>query len=943
MKRLSKSSGKDGANLNLQLEEYKEYKTKEEKGLDDGEVAASREKHGANIIPKGKRKSFFRRYLEGFSDPIIKILLGALFLNIIFSIGHTDIFETAGIIAAVMISTVVSAISEHGSERAFEKLSEREKNEECRVRRSGKIMKIRTEDVVVGDIVLIGSGERVPADGIIVSGELTVDQSAVNGEAREEKKYPVYDIEYIDEYLTGTEKLSFEMKNAVFKGSTVNSGAGEIRVCFVGGKTLYGSIARSLFSEKRESPLKHRLSELGKNVSVIGYAAAVMVFVAYIFRAFFIENGMDTGLAIAEMKDLEKLLPELISALTLAVSILVVAVPEGLPMMITVVLSSNMKRMLNGNVLIKKLVGIETAGSLNILFCDKTGTLTGGDLKVRRIISAEKEYESIEKMKKDGEIYKILRLSCFYNTESRVGYAGRDKGKDKGREKRRRKCALGGNATDRALLEAALNCEFRAEEAGSIKVVRSRAFNSRNKYSASEVEIDGELISLVKGAPEKIISRCGGEMSSSGDIRAFFSKREITEKYRKLAGEGARVIAVAFAMGGLADEITESGSELMAESGELIFAALVSISDEERPEALSAVEEIQSAGISVVMITGDGRETASSIAKRVGILKSKSDVVLSSDEIKNMTDEEIGEKLPNMRVICRALPSDKERLVKISQSCGLTVGMTGDGVNDAPALKAADVGFALGSGTDVAKEAGDIVILDDNIKSIGRAVLYGRTIFDSIRKFIVFQLTMNLCAVGVSVIGPFIGVESPVTVIQMLWVNLIMDTLGGLAFAGEAPRAEYMKEKPKARNEKILTGKELSRVFITGGAAVMLSLLYLKHPFFRNAFGYENDYLRFITVFFAMFVFCGIFMAFNCRTSQLNLFSHLGENPAFILIMSLTAAVQLLIVYFGGSIFRTEALSVQDLVCALLLAFLVVPIDLMRKLIFGGNRHKNVT
>lgn len=885
-----------------------------EKGLSPDEVLASREKYGENIIPRGRKKSLLRRYIEGFSDPIIKILLGALCINLIFSIGHTDLYETAGIIAAVLISTVVSAISEHGSERAFDKLSERGADDECRVRRDGKLIKIRSSELVVGDIVLIGAGERIPADGILISGDVTVDQSPLNGEAREEKKFP-------KKTNHNGDPLSPDQKNALLSGSTVTSGGGEMRVLFVGGDTLYGNIAVSLRAEKRESPLKYRLSELGKSVSTLGYAAAVMVFIAYLFRSFFIENGMNIDLAAADMTDPAILFPELLSALTLAVSVLVVAVPEGLPMMITVVLSSNMKRMLADNVLIKKLVGIETAGSLNILFCDKTGTLTEGDLKVTKIISADGEYADPSRMRKHKALHKLFVMSCFYNTDSKCGYGGGE---------RRKKCALGGNATDRSLLDSAID-EEGAADYKKVIVMRRIPFDSRNKYSAALVSCDSERLTLIKGAPEKILQRCKTELGADGGVRDFSSRQRIIEKYKTLAGAGARLIAVAYAEGDVDAEDL---------SPRFTFVAIVSISDRERPEAASAVSEIRSAGISVVMITGDGRETASAIAKRVGILDGESGVILSGDELRSLSDDEVREIIPRISVICRALPSDKERLVRLSQSMGLVVGMTGDGVNDAPALKVSDVGFSLGSGTEVAKEAGDIVILDDNIKSICRAILYGRTIFDSIRKFIVFQLTMNLCAVGVSVIGPFIGVESPVTVIQMLWVNLIMDTLGGLAFAGEAPRADYMREPPKKRDEKILTKTELSRVFITGGFAVVCSLLYLKLPFFRTAFGYENDYLRFITVFFAMFVFCGIFMAFNCRTTRLNLTSHLGKNPAFILIMTVTATVQLLIVYFGGSVFRTTPLSAHDVLYALLLAFCVVPFDLIRKLlsrVFASN------
>lgn len=890
--------------MNLHLTEEKQHPAPL-RGLSSAEADASAKLHGTNVIAKHRKISFLRRWLDGFSDPIIRILLGALILNVVVSLGNVDIFETAGILMAVMISTVVSAVSEHGSERAFEKLSEKASHEECRVMRDGAVMSLPVTDIVVGDLILLGTGDGVPADARIVSGTVFVDQSALNGESRDEKKLPGISTD-----------LSPDSKSALLRGSTVTSGTCEAVVMRVGEDTLYGGIAASLCAEKRSSPLKRRLSELASSVSTLGYAAAILVAFAYLFNEFFISNGMDLYAVYISLLDVRYVVSEILSALTLAISVLVVAVPEGLPMMITVVLSSNMKRMLRYRVLVKKLVGIETAGSLNILFCDKTGTLTCGDFTVTGIISAESEFSSPSRMKNKRPIYEMYLTSCLCNTESVLGRRGM------------RRVALGGNATDRALLETVADA---AETRKSTAVVTDRVpFDSRRKWSSATVYVDGGYRTFIKGAPELILPRADTCVLDGGGCGLFRNRASIEQKYAELSALGGRVIALAVTDG-------RHRSETLPDS--LAFLALVVINDEPRPEARSAVAEIRGAGVSVVMITGDGRSTAAAIAKRVGIVDSDRDLILSGEELRVLSDEALTDRLSNLRVICRALPSDKERLVRVSEAAGLVVGMTGDGVNDSPALKAADVGFALGSGTEVAREAGDIVILDDNIKSIGKAVLYGRTIFDSIRKFIVFQLTMNLCAVGVSVLGPFIGIEAPVTVIQMLWVNLIMDTLGGLAFAGEAPRADYMKEAPKRLDEKILSSREASAIFITGLFAVGLSLFYLKSGFFRELFGYETDYGRFITVFFAMFVFCGIFMAFNCRTTRINLLSHLGKNPAFSLIMTATAAVQLLIVYFGGDVFRTTPLTPHDLAAALIIAFSVVPFDILRK-IFSRRKRR---
>lgn len=364
----------------------------------------------------------------------------------------------------------------------------------------------------------------------------------------------------------------------------------------------------------------------------------------------------------------------------------------------------------------------------------------------------------------------------------------------------------------------------------------------------------------------------------------------------------------------------------------LTLVALVGIRDTLRPEVKKAVQTVRQAGIQTVMITGDNRETAMAIASEAGLLRNPAtELVLTGEELADMSDSELCGKLPLLRVVARALPSDKSRLVRLSQQLGLVVGMTGDGINDAPALKKADVGFAMGDGTEVAKEAGDIVILDNNFASITKAILYGRTIFHSIRKFIVFQLTMNLCAVGVSLIGPFIGIDTPVTVIQMLWINIIMDTLAGLAFAGEAPQKRYMKDPPKSRTEPIISRAMLGQILVTGGFSVLLCTAFLLLPQTRVVFGYSRSFVSFMTAFFTLFIFCGVFNAFNARTSRLNLTANLLHNPGFVVIMTAVAAVQLLLVYFGGELFRTVPLSVAQLQSVILLAAVVIPFDLLRK------------
>ncbi len=375
---------------------------------------------------------------------------------------------------------------------------------------------------------------------------------------------------------------------------------------------------------------------------------------------------------------------------------------------------------------------------------------------------------------------------------------------------------------------------------------------------------------------------------------------------------------------------------------ELTLVGIIGIRDEIRRKAVTAIKQVENAGVQVVMITGDNKETALAIAREAGLVQSwQEDAVLTSADLQRMTDRDLKARLSRIRVIARALPSDKSRLVKLAQDMGLVTGMTGDGINDAPALKRADVGFSMGSGTEIAKEASDIVILDDNFLSISKAILYGRTIFKSIRKFIIFQLTINLCAVGISIIGPFIGINSPITVLQMLWVNMVMDTLAGLAFAGEAPLKEYMSEPPKKRNEPIINSYMYNQILISGIYVTVLCVLFLKVPAIHDMYDHGNGRDYFMTAFFSLFIFAGIFNSFNSRTTRLMLFAHIWRNKGFLLIMLFVTIVQLLIIYFGGAVFRTTGLTVSELQFVLILAFTVIPMDLLRKICLGSGWRGN--
>ncbi|MFA5561136.1 MAG: calcium-translocating P-type ATPase, PMCA-type [Eubacteriales bacterium] len=868
-------------------------------GLSHAEVMASKQQYGDNTISEQRRKSFLRKYLENFNDPIIKVLLLALGANLLITIGRADWFEIGGILVAIFLSTAVSTLSEYGSERAFERLKEQTSQNSCRVIREGVVHLIPACEVVSGDLLLLAAGEMIHADGILLGGALAVDQSALNGENKECKKKPgrvPYGTNLHDESL-------------LFRGSVVVSGEGTMQVCRVGDHTLYGSLAKELQQETRVSPLKLRLAALARDISKIGYIGAVLVALSYCLNVFVIQAGFARAEILSRLGDPSLLLPTLIHALTLAITVVVVSVPEGLPMMITVVLSSNMKKMLRDQVLVKKLVGIETAGSMNILFCDKTGTLTTGRMTLDRMVLGDTtEYRGVLGLSGNEAVYRLLSLSAFYNTDCLLSAEG----------------VSGGNSTDRAIFS--VFAESRCKPAGFREKNKIR-FDSTRKYSAVQLEGQQQFV-LVKGAPELLLSGVSCYYRKDGQICPYepHIARALEQSWRAAAAKGERVLAVCTAEHWISPE-----KPLRA----LTLVALLCLRDRVRAEAPEAVRRMQKAGVQVVMMTGDNKETAEAIAAECGLYRPGGEgVVLTGQELATLTDAELVERLPRLCVIARALPADKTRLIRVAQAAELVVGMTGDGINDAPALKLADIGFAMGSGTDIAKEAGDIVILDDRFVSMVNTVLYGRTIFKSIRKFITFQIMMNLCAVGVSLVGQYIGIESPVTIIQMLWINIIMDTLGGLAFAGEPPLEIYMREKPKKRTERILSHAMLHQVAITGIFTLLLCVGFLKLQFFRQLFAFESDPLRLMTAFFALFIFCGLFNCFNVRTERLSPFANLRQNTTFLVIMALISVVQVLMIYFGGAVFRTTPLSLIEFLRIVSFSFLVVPADLIRKCLY---------
>ena len=864
-------------------------------GLCAREVTDSRARHGSNRLTKKKKRGFLSRLLGNLGDPIIRVLLAAVGVEVAFTFRQCNWFEVGGIVLAVLVSSLVSTASEYGSERAFEKLSLEAGEGTAVVVRDGKRLSIPVEELVVGDLLLLSAGERVPADCVLLAGGLSLDLSALNGETREAERTPGG--------FSG--EWSLDDPHQLFSGAFVTGGEGVARVGRVGDATVFGKLASELQTETRESPLKLRLSKLARQISRIGYLSAAVIALSYLFRAIVVGGGFSLAGMGALLSDPNFLLSTLIRALTLSITVIVVAVPEGLPMMITVVLSSNMRRMMRDHVLVKKPVGIETAGSMNILFTDKTGTLTEGKMKLTGILPPDGIERRIGEVRREcPAIHSALALSARFNREGVLSPG----------------VGLLGNATERAASEGF----SRDKITGNVRAVSFVPFSSERKFSAVSLAGDAPAV-LVKGAPEYLIPRATRVLLPNGSTAPLDPKERARYllTVERASARGVRVLAV-LTSGKIADSIKGLG--------DLTLVACLLLSDRVRRDAKTTLETLRRAGIRVVMVTGDNAGTASSVAKECGLYRPEGgELLFDAADLRGMTDAELSAILPRLSVVCRAVPSDKTRLVRLAQAAGLVVGMTGDGINDAPALRLSDVGFAMGSGTSVAREAGDVVLLDNSIASVSKTVLYGRTIFSSIRKFITFQLMMNLAAVGVSLIGQLLGLPTPITIVQMLWVNLIMDTLGGLMFACEAPLSSRMREKPKRRDEPILNTYMKGQIAVTGGYTLLLAVGFLVLPVFRRLFGYATDPGGFLSAFFVLFVFAGLFNCVNARTERLRLFSGMLRNRLFLPLIALISAIQLLMVYRGGDLFRTVPLEPRLLLRVILLAFTVVPADLIRK------------
>lgn len=864
-------------------------------GLTTEEASKALSEQGNNALTQPPRETFWDKLWENFKDPIIRILILALLVNGVFVyMGHGDWIETMGIFLAIILATFVSTYSEYSNENAFQKLQEEASRIRCKVWRDGEPVELHIDDIVVGDAVILEAGDKVPVDGILLDGDVKLDQAALNGESKEAHKLIAP-----PDFTWGDGTIDFLDEHKLFRGSVVVEGQGIMQAVKIGDSSIYGQLTQELKDDERDSPLKLKLKGLAHHISQFGYAGGVLIALAVMLHKAYLYGDFGAYFANTPL-----LLSDLVQAVILGIIIIVMAVPEGLPLMIAIVSSLNMKKMLRDNVLVRKLVGIETAGSLNLLFTDKTGTITKGKLEVVRFITGDRqEYPAFDVL--PAKLKAFTYQNVVLNTSAAVSDGA----------------MVGGNMTERALSNYVGS--YRMEE--MLHRDKFIPFNSANKYSWAAVSGNGERYCLAKGAPEKLILQTSHYWDAEGNRQPLTEemKKTLDDRMLELAADAIRMLALC------TYESDIEGDELPADG--LTLVGILGIRDEVRPEAIEAIAEVQDAGVQIVMITGDRRETAVAIAKDAGLLQRPNELVWTSAELAEMSDEQVKLELHKLRVVARALPMDKSRLVRLAQEMNLVVGMTGDGVNDSPALKKADVGFAMGSGTEVAKEAGDIVILDDNFLSIKQAILYGRTIYNSICKFIVFQLTINFSAVAINFIAPFIGIDKPLTITQILWINLVMDTLAALAFGGEPALEKYLREKPKDRSAPIVSKKMLSTITMGGVYMTFIAILFYKSSYVDHLFRNAPDHIYTYTGFFCTYIFMAVANGFNVRVSGLNLLEHIDKNKGFLNVMALIVAIQVLLTYVGGRILRTTPLNLHEWSVVVLFGLSIIVVDLLRK------------
>ena len=838
------------------------------KGLTDQEVLQNRQKYGMNLLTPPKRPSIWKLYLEKFQDPVIKVLLVAAAFSLLISIIESEYAETIGIFFAIFLATGIGFYFEYDANKKFDLLNAVGEETPVMVIRNGKVHEIPKKDIVVGDVVILNTGDEIPADGVLLEAvSLQVNESSLTGELMVNK---TTDEAHFDEEATYP-------SNSVMRGTTVTDGHGVMCVERVGDATEIGKVARQATEQSQEqTPLNLQLTKLANLIGKVGFTIATLTFVIFTAKDLYVHLNNTT---ITDWHQWLEIARIVLKYFMMAVTLIVVAVPEGLPMSVTLSLALNMRRMLKTNNLVRKMHACETMGAITVICTDKTGTLTQNLMQV---------YDA-----KLDEAQKNLIAEGIATNSTAFLEEKEGEGKPSGV----------GNPTEVALLlwlnEQGMDYISLRNQA---KTVNQLTFSTERKYMATLVDssVLNTRVLYVKGAPEIVMGKCNLEESRV---------KQYNEQLLAYQNQAMRTLGVAYKV--IPENSSTDCAELVKEGG-LTFMGIFAISDPIRSDVPDAVKKCQSAGIRVKIVTGDTPGTATEIARQIGLWTSEDTERnrITGVEFAALSDEEALERVVDLKVMSRARPMDKQRLVQLLQQKGEVVAVTGDGTNDAPALNHAQVGLSMGTGTSVAKEASDITLLDDSFHSIATAVMWGRSLYKNIQRFIVFQLTINVVALLSVLLGAFLGTELPLTVTQMLWVNLIMDTFAAMALASIAPSMDVMNEKPRKRTDFIISPAMRNNIFGVGAGFLIVLMGLL--AFFKNMPGGMD--VHHLTVFFTIFVMLQFWNLFNASVFGTNhsIFKDAGHAMGMLGVALIILVGQFIIVTFGGKVFRTEPLPALE-------------------------------
>ena len=851
-------------------------------GLSSKEVLKSRELHGSNKLPEPKLDKWYDFAKGALSEKITMILIAIAVLQLFLGVmGVMDLSDPIMILVVLAIVTCIAVKTGLGVQKSAAELRAKTSVRYCDVIRDGKVQTINKDELVVGDLVCVGMGQEIFADGYLIEGKISVNNAAINGETKECKKTPIEG--YVHKKTTSTD--AYTNQNCLFAGTTVMSGEGKMIVTDVGINTVNGdTLVKMQTLEAPKTALDIALDNLSDFISKWGTIAAVITF-AVLTISGIVQVGFGEYFSGGVLNIIQKIAQNFSVALT----IIVAAVPEGLPLIVKLVTKQNVKTMEKFNILAKNPGKIPELAYVDIICTDKTGTLTTGVMTPKKIIDGFGN-----DVNKDSVLWNNIKANII----------------------------TGGNSIDRAVLSL-VNPETYADIQKKYPVKLKQVFNSSNKYSAFTTK-DG--ITYYKGAPEKLIEHCTKVMDSSGEIVDNNDNDTLSNAITAMTSNAMRCIAVTMADGDLVENEIPN---------DMTFLGIIGVVDPVRDEVPSAVKTAHKAGIQVIEITGDCIETAVAVATECGIYKD-GDLALTNDEFEAMSDDEVKSIIPRLRVISRCSPNTKLRLVTLAQEIGKSVAMTGDGVNDSPALKRADVGFGMQGGSDVAKEASDIVLTDDNFASVVKAVELGRTFMHNIMMFLEFQLPINISLLILSVIYPMIATGALLASVQILIVNIIMDSLNSLSFGGEPPKDEYMTEKPIKKGSGLFIRGAKKRIAISTVAFIVLYGIITFSPI-SDMFATETEA---ITARFALLCFMAVFNGFNIRTEHINLFNGIGKNKLFSAIAIGIFVMTIALCSFAENLIKVTALDFKHWVVVVILAFMVIPIDLIRKIIEKKRENK---